>query len=51
MKLLDKERKKKKEVKTEKQETEDELTRKDKEIITGDLVVGISLLNVSFIRF
>lgn len=41
MKLLDKERKKKKEVKVEKIEIEDDLPRRDKEIVTGDLVVVV----------
>lgn len=43
MKLLDKERKKKKEVKPEKMETEEDLPKKDKEIITGDLVVNVKV--------
>lgn len=41
MKLLDKERKKKKEVKVEKMEIEDDASCKDKEIITGDLVMVV----------
>lgn len=41
MKLLDKERKKKKEVKPEKMDIEEDLPKKDKEIITGDLVMVV----------
>ncbi|KAK3912452.1 PAX3- and PAX7-binding protein 1 [Frankliniella fusca] len=41
MKLLDKERKKKKEVKIEKMDTEEDAPRKDKEIVTGDLVMVV----------
>lgn len=51
MKLLDKERKKRKELKVEKLEPDEEAPIKDREIITGDLIVSILLYNFTKLFF